>query len=136
MLLFAFSYLVTLPAGNDAACPHLGNWLCMYLNRGEEGHYRSESDVKASYVNPALLFFVTCLSVNERQYKCVRYCIFMERCLNLSVVMLLKQVTALGRHVALHPPLVFKIMCCAQGHQHHLRERLATVFADKMRILS
>lgn len=22
----------TLPAGNDAACPHQGNWLCMYLN--------------------------------------------------------------------------------------------------------
>lgn len=21
----------TLPAENDAACPHLGNWLCMYL---------------------------------------------------------------------------------------------------------
>lgn len=22
----------TLPAGNDAACPHLENWLCKYLN--------------------------------------------------------------------------------------------------------
>lgn len=27
-----FTHQETLPAENDAACPHLGNWLCMYLN--------------------------------------------------------------------------------------------------------
>lgn len=28
----AFTHQETLPAENDAACPHLGNGLCMYLN--------------------------------------------------------------------------------------------------------
>lgn len=27
-----FTHQETLSAENDAACPHLGNWLCMYLN--------------------------------------------------------------------------------------------------------
>lgn len=27
-----FAHQETLPAGNDAACPHLENWLCKYLN--------------------------------------------------------------------------------------------------------
>lgn len=36
-VLGGFSYLETLPAENDAACPHLGNWLCMYLNKNKWG---------------------------------------------------------------------------------------------------
>lgn len=35
--LLLFSYLETLPVESDAACPHLGNWLCMYLARNQHG---------------------------------------------------------------------------------------------------
>lgn len=35
--LLLFSYLETLPVESDAACPHLGNWLCMYLARNTQG---------------------------------------------------------------------------------------------------
>lgn len=107
---------------------------CTWTNRGEDSYYWSESDVKArsSYINLPFLF-IMCRPVNKCQYKFIIHRIFMKCYLSLSVFILLKQVTASGRWVALHPPLVFNIMCCAQGHQHHLREHLPTMSTDKMR---
>lgn len=34
-----FTHQETLPDENDAACPHLGNWLCMYLNMNKWKSY-------------------------------------------------------------------------------------------------
>lgn len=48
---FLFSYQETLPAENDAAYPHLENWLCMCLDTNDVGKEEKKESLESDNKN-------------------------------------------------------------------------------------
>lgn len=58
--LFFSSYQETLPAENDAVCPHLENWLCMYLDKNTwEGRSYQSQRLKTDVALPIYIYFLS-----------------------------------------------------------------------------
>lgn len=75
--MFSFSYRETLPAENDAACPRLGNWLCMYLSK-KNGERKSYWLLESKVVEKCIITFYYLALCQIMTLKSIIDCIFIK----------------------------------------------------------